>query len=100
MIGGQNGMFPQKGEHMGGEMWGGAPPIKLLDGFWLELDGRWLTRADALRRCPMAAALLTKTFLGLNVERFQFVPQEAALFVRITLENREEQSWQAGSAWR
>ena len=96
VIGGQNGMFPQKGEHMGGEMWGvWAPPIKLLDGFWLELDGRWLTRADAFTALPYGCSFAYENVSGLNVERFQFVPQEeAALFVRITLENREEQSWQ------
>ena len=45
-IGAQDGGFPDMGWHVKGEMGGlWAHPIKLLDGFWLRVDGAWLVGA-------------------------------------------------------
>lgn len=50
LVGNQNGLFPDIGDHVADEMGGlWAHPIKLLDGFWLQVgeNGRnqWLTDA-------------------------------------------------------
>ncbi|HSJ43168.1 MAG TPA: hypothetical protein VK923_00610, partial [Euzebyales bacterium] len=38
-----DGLYPAMGFHTRGEMGGfWAPPIKLLDGIWFSVDGRWL----------------------------------------------------------
>ena len=47
LIGAQHGGFPDIGWHTAGEMGGiWAHPVKLLDGFWLSIDGHWLRDAS------------------------------------------------------
>lgn len=95
VIGSQDGMFPQMGEHIGKEMWGvWAPPIKLLDGFWLRCGEEWAVQADEFTALPYGCEFVYENLNGLWVERFQFVPQnEEALFLRIRLENRGSSPW-------
>jgi len=47
VVGTQDGAFPDLGWHVPGEMGGvWTPPLKLLDGFWLQVNGCWLGTAD------------------------------------------------------
>lgn len=74
LIGTQDGDFPDMGEHVPGEMGGlWAHPIKLLDGFWLQVDGCWLPRASRFTQGPF---FNEHTFHldGLTVTRRQWVP--------------------------
>jgi hypothetical protein len=46
VVGTQAGNFPAMGFHTRGEMGGvWSPPLKLLDGLWFAVDGRWLNDA-------------------------------------------------------
>lgn len=94
-IGAQNGMFPQRGEHMGKEMWGvWAPPIKVLDGFWLRCGEEWAVQADEFCTLPYGCGFSYENLGGLRVERFQFVPQEEeAFFLQIRLDNPGKTEW-------
>ncbi|WP_374711593.1 hypothetical protein [Symbiobacterium terraclitae] len=86
LIGAQNGAFPDLGWHVPGEMGGlWAHPVKLLDGFWLRVDGVWLT--DAARFSSGAFWSAHDYELGdLQIVRRQFVPDgEPALIVRYTM---------------
>lgn len=86
-VGAQHGGFPDLGWHVPGEMGGvWAPPLKLLDGFWLRIDGHWLVTAD----CFAAGQLETRHEYslegGLRVVRTQFAPDgEPAIVVRFEL---------------
>src|SRR5205823_5802315 len=43
-VGAEDGRYPATGWHIRGEMGGfWTPPIKLLDGLWFGVDGKWLT---------------------------------------------------------
>ena len=86
LIGAQDGGFPDLGWHVHGEMGGlWAHPIKLLDGFWLQIDGRPLESAAIFVSGPFWSAHEYTLPDGLSVERRQFVPDgEAALVVRYT----------------
>src|SRR5579872_4446460 len=86
LIGSQNGCFPDMGDHVPGEMGGiWCHPIKLLDGFWLQVDGRWLTSPTAFVAGPFWAH--QRYYLGddLSVERVQFcAASEPGILVRFT----------------
>ena len=86
LIGAQDGGFPDLGWHVPGEMGGlWAHPVKLLDGFWLAVDGVWLTGATRFASGPFWSEHEYR--LGdLSVVRWQFVPDgEPALIVRYVL---------------
>ncbi|GAC1632595.1 MAG: hypothetical protein NVS4B2_17550 [Chloroflexota bacterium] len=84
VIGAQDGGFADRGWHVPGEMGGAwAPPTKLLDGFWLEIDGTWLRAADAFTVHPFSAAHHYCVDDDLRVIRRQYVPDgHAAIVVR------------------
>ena len=47
----EDGLYPAMGFHTRGEMGGfWSPPVKLLDGMWLGVDGKWLGEDIAARR--------------------------------------------------
>ena len=82
MIGGQNGLFPERGEHMPYEMWGiWMPPIKVLNGFWLKVDGELAADASAYEQLPYGARFYFRREMEWELERFQFVPQEEKGFI-------------------
>jgi len=87
LIGTQDGGFPDLGSHVPGEMgalW--SHPIKLLDGFWLAIDGQWLPAADRFISGPFWNAHEYTLPDGLTVTRRQFAPDgERAIVVRYTL---------------
>src|SRR5688500_14957606 len=59
-VGAADGSYPATGWHSRGEMGGfWTPPVKLLDGIWFAVDGRWLT-ATRLTTGPG----YTRTILG------------------------------------
>lgn len=83
-IGTQDGGFPDMGQHIPGEMGGiWSHPIKLLDGFWLRVDGQWLTDADEF---VSGACWIEHRYarpLDLEISRHQFAPDgEPAIVVR------------------
>jgi hypothetical protein len=86
LIGQQDGLFPDMGWHIPGEMGGiWAHPIKLLDGLWLRIDDTWLTRADQFVVGPYWAEHRYSLADGLQVVRQDFVPDgEPAVIVSYT----------------
>jgi hypothetical protein len=43
VVGSEAGRFPASGWHIRGEMGGvWTPPLKLLDGIWFGIDGKWI----------------------------------------------------------
>src|SRR5690348_1384958 len=84
LIGAQDGGFPPMGWHTPGEMGGiWAHPIKLLDGFWLQIDGEWLGSAGSFISEPFACTQVYDPIEDLRVTRYQFVPDdEPAVVVR------------------
>ncbi len=111
------GLFPDMGSHQPNEMGGvWAPPIKLLDGYWLGLRatrrtggwlsrlGRrsaepcvhWLTSASTWQLGPEGVTLeYAVPALGLRVRRREWiVPDEPVLVVDVSLDQQD------GAAWR
>jgi len=82
MVGQQDGSFKEMGWHIPDEMGGiWAHPIKLLDGFQLRIsDGNEsinLNNANQFRNYPFGSQqLFNIESLNLEVERYQFVPQD------------------------
>ncbi len=85
-IGTEDGGFVSTGWHLPGEMGGvWAHPIKLLDGFWLQVDGRTLPPAHAFTAGPFWVLHEYEPADGLRVTRRQFVADgEPTLSVRYT----------------
>ncbi|KAA3618512.1 MAG: glycogen debranching protein [Flavobacterium sp.] len=97
MVGHQDGSFPELGWHIKGEMGGiWNHPIKLMDGFQLDLilDGETvsLEKADRFINYPFGNKhLYNLEQHGLKVERFQFVPDEKeVLIVQFSITNNSE----------
>jgi hypothetical protein len=89
VMGDEAGLYPAAGFHTRGEMGGfWSPPVKLLDGLWFAVDGRWLgedvpatryTRGWGYQRFDYAGA-------GITAERVEFVPDgQRAVVVGLTL---------------
>ena len=104
LVGHQDGSFPELGWHIKGEMGGlWAHPVKLMDGFSARLktagknivlggsgpDGQGGTPADRFTNFPMANRhIWVLQALGLEVARWQFVPDGAAgVLLEYTLRN-------------
>ncbi|MGB5170035.1 MAG: glycogen debranching protein [Eudoraea sp.] len=101
MVGHQNGSFPEIGWHVKGEMGGiWNHPIKLMDGFELELQ--WneeiiqLDSAVHFINYPFANSHLYDPIGAeeeLIIERFQFVPDgEQGLVIQYKLQNTSKES--------
>ncbi|MEO6086628.1 MAG: hypothetical protein ABIQ18_26295 [Umezawaea sp.] len=89
VMGDEAGLYPAAGFHTRGEMGGfWSPPVKLLDGLWFAVDGRWLgedvpatrySRGWGYQRFDYAGA-------GITAERVEFVPDgQRAVVVGLTL---------------
>ncbi|MCI9338686.1 MAG: hypothetical protein HFH93_14325 [Lachnospiraceae bacterium] len=89
MIGSQDGLFPERGEHLPYKMWGvWAPPVKVLGGFWLKVDGELVRDAVGYEQLPYGAVHFFEKEAQWKLERFQYVPQEEkGLVLEVTLEN-------------
>ncbi len=95
------GGFPDRGEHQPREMGGvWAPPLKLLDGYWLGLGPRgqaieWLT---APHTWQMAADGVTLSYtlpaLGIIVERREWIiPDQPVLVIDLTIRQHPGAPW-------
>lgn len=94
VIGAQTGGFPDMGSHVPGEMGGiWTHPLKLLDGFWLSIDGAWLPDATRFVSGPFWSAHDYDLTNGLSIRRTQFAPDgERALVVRYALRSTTTRS--------
>lgn len=88
MIGSQDGLFPERGEHLPYQMWGvWMPPVKVLNALWLKVNGQLADKAISYEQLPYGASFQYEE-KGWKMERFQFIPQmEKGLILRVTLEN-------------
>lgn len=93
IIGGQDGLFPEKGEHLPYEMWGlWMPPIKVLQGFWFLIDGSLVRDAEQYEQLPYGSRFFFRKEGEWGLERFQFIPQdEKGMVVELTLRNLSEE---------
>ena len=83
VVGSEAGRFPASGWHIRGEMGGvWTPPLKLLDGVWFGIDGKWIGPATRFTSGSGYARMDLPGPKGLTVERTDFVPdgRRAALF--------------------
>jgi hypothetical protein len=95
------GSFPDRGSHQPHEMGGvWAPPLKLLDGYWLGLRVRgqvhhWLTAPDTWQIASDGVTLsYALPALGVAVERREWiVPDEPVLVVDVTLRRQPAATW-------
>ncbi|HSE40084.1 MAG TPA: amylo-alpha-1,6-glucosidase [Acidobacteriota bacterium] len=96
LIGTQDGNFPDLGRHVEGEMGGlWLHPIKLIDGFWVNLSDLtnnqsvWLSNAEEFINYPYGNRLKYASVLkGVEVERFQFAPDgQEGFVVQYTIKN-------------
>ncbi|WP_194775081.1 alpha-L-rhamnosidase-related protein [Pararhodonellum marinum] len=99
MVGHQDGSFPDLGWHVEGEMGGiWNHPIKLMDGFTAAIgyDGAsfCLDQATGFTNYPFANKhLFGESLQGLEVERFQFVPEgKQGLIIEFLFTNLESQN--------
>lgn len=82
MIGTQDGLFSERGEHIPYEMWGiWAPPVKVLNGFWIQVDQELVQEAEVFEMLPYGCKFLFSKEKEWELSRFQFVPQEENGFV-------------------
>ncbi len=84
VIGAQDGSFPDLGWHVPGEMGGvWTPPLKLLDGFWLRVNGHWPVTAEEYSTGPCTTRHEYVLESDLHVTRTQFAPDgEPGVVVR------------------
>jgi hypothetical protein len=95
IIGTQDGLFPDMGGHVRGEMGGiWTHPVKLADGFWTKIsdgsmtDGIWLMEADEYITYPHGTEFLYNKLNDLQIKRFQFAPdREKGIIVNYTIRN-------------
>jgi hypothetical protein len=79
----QDGRFYASGWHITGEMGGvWTPPIKLVDGVWFGIDGKWLAPAKKFTSGWGYTKMRFPSASGLKVTRTDFAPngRRAALF--------------------
>lgn len=100
------GVFPDTGFHQPGEMGGvWAPPLKLLDGYWLAIrtsEGalHWLTSPATWQRDQDGVMLsYALPALGVLVERREWViPDQPVLVVDVSLRRQPGASWQGAQS--
>lgn len=99
IVGSQDGSFPDMGNHVEGEMGGfWIPPLKLLDGIWLEIretgkdKGTLLDKASEFVNFPQGNKFnYPQVISGIDVERFQFCPQKkAGMVIYYTFKNKSD----------
>lgn len=93
MVGWQDGTFPDLGWHVKGEMGGiWDHPIKLMDGFTLQINSWCLDSAYEFINYPFFNVhRYENKNLQLNVDRLQFVPDgEEGMVIQYLVENNSE----------
>ncbi|GAB2528947.1 alpha-L-rhamnosidase-related protein [Spirosoma aerophilum] len=106
MVGHQDGKFPDLGWHITGEMGGiWDHPIKLVDGFTAAVSigqqSVCLDKADAFINYPFANKhLYQRVADGLDMERFQFVPDnKEGMVVEYTFINKQSRPLTLQFTW-
>jgi hypothetical protein len=86
-LGTEDGRYPAMGFHTRGEMGGiWTPPIKLLDGIWFGIDGRWIGPATTFTSGFGYARMALPTTAGVTLTRTDFVPDgRRAVEIGLTL---------------
>jgi hypothetical protein len=75
VVGTEAGRFPAMGFHTRGEMGGvWTPPLKLLDGLWFSIDGRWVGPATRFRSGYGYVEMDLPDTAGLSIQRVDLVP--------------------------
>jgi hypothetical protein len=75
VVGAEDGTFPPIGWHITGQMGGvWAPPVKLLDGLWFQVQGSWLDSAATYTSGPGFARLSFPVTNGLRPTLTEFAP--------------------------
>ncbi len=101
IIGTQDGLFPDIGTHVPGEMGGvWMHPIKLADAFWVKISENsipksvWLREADEYITYPHGSEFIyNNTLRYLEISRFQFVPiQEKGAIISYTIRNNSTET--------
>src|SRR5947209_1421711 len=89
IVGIMDGSFPFMGWHIKGLMGGvWVPPIKLLDGYWVQLDGSWLPPAVRFTSGPGYVQMNVPPVDGLSVTRTECAPDGLpALLVHLEIAN-------------
>lgn len=88
MIGAQDGSFPMRGEHIPHEMWGiWLPPVKLFNGFWIQMEDDWIGKADRFVMEPFGCRFVYER-KEMELERFQWAAwKEASMALELTVRN-------------
>src|SRR6266568_9043434 len=74
-LGSEDGRFPAMGFHTRGEMGGiWTPPIKLLDGIWFGINGKWIGPATSFTSGFGYAQMALPAIYGLQITRTDFAP--------------------------
>jgi glycogen debranching enzyme len=99
IVGYQDGSFPDFGGHVEGEMGGfWTPPVKLLDGIWLEIKEAGSEKAVLLEKAaefinyPQGNKFVyPKAIKGVDIERFQYCPQnKTGMVINYTFKNTSD----------
>jgi hypothetical protein len=74
-LGSEDSRYPAMGFHTRGEMGGiWSPPIKLLDGIWFGIDGRWIGPATSFTSGFGYVRMALPTTNDVQITRTDFVP--------------------------
>ena len=74
-LGSEDGRYPAMGFHTRGEMGGiWTPPIKLLDGIWFGINGKWIGPATSFTSGFGYAQMALPATYGLQITRTDFAP--------------------------
>jgi hypothetical protein len=94
VVGAESGRFPATGWHTRGEMGGiWAPPLKLLDGIWFGIDGRWLAPATKFTSGYGYVKMALPGPGGLTLTRTDFVPDgRRAALIGLTLQSPRDRT--------
>jgi hypothetical protein len=86
-LGTENGRYPAMGFHTRGEMGGiWTPPIKLLDGIWFGINGRWIGPATKFTSGFGYARMALPASGGVRLTRTDFAPDgRRAVEIGLTL---------------
>src|SRR5205814_9430657 len=86
-LGTENGRYPAMGFHTRGEMGGiWTPPVKLLDGIWFGINGRWIGPATRFTSGFGYVRMTLPATGGVQLSRTDFAPDgRRAVEVGLTL---------------
>jgi hypothetical protein len=94
IVGAESGRFPATGWHTRGEMGGiWTPPLKLLDGIWFGIDGKWLGQATKFESGYGYVKMTLPGPSGLTLTRTDFVPDgRRAALVGLTFKSSKDRT--------